>query len=148
MLILASISKVCCCSQCPFLLVISLQRLNFSKTTKGICGCPGLFTLRKPVVKMLTRVVATVAQASSQLSLHLSTKRGLSSAPGTVRISEQKVKVGKQEINFVRSSIEGENQEKTLVCLPGALGETSNPLAPSEPPSQCNLNSYFRIGVH
>ena len=39
-----------------------------------------------------------------------------------VKISEQKVKVGKYEINYVQSSLEGVNQEKTLVCLPGALG--------------------------
>lgn len=60
-----------------------------------------------------------MSQAISQLLL----KRALSSVNVTVKITEQKVKVGKIEINYVRSSIEGGKQEKTLVCLPGALGE-------------------------
>lgn len=55
---------------------------------------------------------------------HLVSKRALSS--GSVRISEQKIKVGKIEINYVKSAVEGVKQDKTLVCLPGALGKKTN----------------------
>lgn len=41
---------------------------------------------------------------------------------GGVRVTEQKAKVGGVEINYVASSIEGGKPTKTLVCLPGALG--------------------------
>lgn len=46
-----------------------------------------------------------------------------SSAAAVVKVSEQKVKVGSYEINYVQSSVEGCNPKETLFCLPGALGE-------------------------
>jgi valacyclovir hydrolase len=39
-----------------------------------------------------------------------------------VKITEQKVKVGNYDINYVRSRLGDEKAEKTLVMLPGALG--------------------------
>lgn len=51
--------------------------------------------------------------------------RAFSSRSHGITISEQKVKVGSHEINYVKSLVEGENPTKTLVCLPGALGETA-----------------------
>lgn len=59
---------------------------------------------------------------------HLMSKRAFSNALRTVKVSEQKVKVGKIEINYVRSALEGESQKKTLVCLPGALGDKMSSL--------------------
>ena len=47
--------------------------------------------------------------------------RALSS--GVVCVKEQKVQVGQHKINYVESSIDGNEQHKVLVCLPGALGE-------------------------
>lgn len=46
-------------------------------------------------------------------------QRGFSSS---VKIAEHKVKVGNHEINYVHSSLEGANQNKNLICVPGALG--------------------------
>ena len=40
-----------------------------------------------------------------------------------VEITEQKVKIGDFDINYVRSSIDGGNPSKTLVCIPGAMGK-------------------------
>ena len=40
----------------------------------------------------------------------------------TVRTTEQKIKVGDININYVRSVIDGGNHSKTLLCLPGAMG--------------------------
>lgn len=49
--------------------------------------------------------------------------RNFSIKATTVKITEQKVKVGNYDINYVKSSFEGENPKKTLICLPGALGK-------------------------
>lgn len=43
-----------------------------------------------------------------------------------VKITEKKVKIGNLEINYVRSSIEGGNPSKVLVCMPGAMGNLKN----------------------
>ena len=53
----------------------------------------------------------------------LAFNRAFSGKALSVKISEQKVKVGNYEINYVKSFLEGENPQKTLICLPGALGE-------------------------
>jgi hypothetical protein len=50
------------------------------------------------------------------------TLRAFSAKSQNVRVTEQKVKVGKYDINYAKSSIEGETPSKTLICLPGALG--------------------------
>lgn len=47
----------------------------------------------------------------------------LSTATGGVKVSEQKVKVGRYQINYVKSFVPGTNPKNTLICLPGALGE-------------------------
>ncbi|CAG9810770.1 unnamed protein product [Chironomus riparius] len=46
----------------------------------------------------------------------------LLSSMSNVKISEQKVKVGNYQINYVVSKCEGEKTDKTLIMLPGALG--------------------------
>lgn len=64
------------------------------------------------------------ANMQSRLVASLPTAlRAYSTSTDQVKITEQKVKVGKYEINYVRSTIESGNQKKTLVCLPGALGK-------------------------
>jgi hypothetical protein len=40
-----------------------------------------------------------------------------------VSINEQKIKVGKYDVNFVESSIQGKSPKNVLICLPGALGK-------------------------
>ena len=40
-----------------------------------------------------------------------------------VKITEQKAKVGNLQINYVVSKCEDQQTEKTLIMLPGALGE-------------------------
>jgi hypothetical protein len=40
-----------------------------------------------------------------------------------VAATEQKVKVGDLNINYVRSALGGGNPTKTLLMLPGAMGE-------------------------
>lgn len=49
--------------------------------------------------------------------------RAFGSSQAAVKISEQKVTVGDVEINYVKSSLEGAEPKKTVVCLPGALGK-------------------------
>lgn len=49
--------------------------------------------------------------------------KSFSTKASTVKVSEQKVRVGSFDINYVKSSIEGEKPKKTLICLPGALGK-------------------------
>lgn len=48
--------------------------------------------------------------------------KAFSSGSDIVTITEQKVKVGSLEINYVKSYVEGSNPSRTIVCLPGALG--------------------------
>lgn len=67
-----------------------------------------------------------------------------SSAASGVKVSEQKVRVGRSEINYVNSSIEGRNPQKTLLLLPGALGENTELIKVKFMP---NIQA-FRIGVH
>lgn len=66
-----------------------------------------LTTLRKPLARLAAPLAA----------------RSYSGATASVEIHEQKVKVGKIDINYVSSSVKGANPTKTVVCLPGALGE-------------------------
>lgn len=49
--------------------------------------------------------------------------RAFGSSQAAVKITEQKVTVGKVDINYVKSSLEGADPKKTVVCLPGALGK-------------------------
>lgn len=41
----------------------------------------------------------------------------------SVKIKEDKIKVGNYQINYALSKIDGNQTEKTLIMLPGALGE-------------------------
>lgn len=50
----------------------------------------------------------------------------LLSSISNVKISEQKIKVGNYQINYVVSKCEGQKTDKTLIMLPGALGEVLN----------------------
>jgi hypothetical protein len=45
------------------------------------------------------------------------------SSTSNIKISEQKVKVGNLQINYVVSKCEDQKTDKTLIMLPGALGE-------------------------
>ncbi|CRL07615.1 CLUMA_CG020580, isoform A [Clunio marinus] len=57
-------------------------------------------------------------------------KRTLSSVSGNVKIVEQKVRVGGYDINYVGSSIDSGITNKTIVCLPGALGSAFTDFKP------------------
>lgn len=48
--------------------------------------------------------------------------RAFSSA-SIVKVNEQKVTVGTWSINYVESALKNSNKSKSLICLPGALGE-------------------------
>lgn len=48
------------------------------------------------------------------------------SSSSDVIINEQKIKVGKYNVNYVQSSIQGKSPKKVLICLPGALGKFDN----------------------
>lgn len=48
------------------------------------------------------------------------------SSSSVVQISEQKIRVGNFDINYVKSSVQGGNPQNTLICLPGALGKAAS----------------------
>lgn len=45
------------------------------------------------------------------------------SSASNVKVNELKVTVGAWSINYVESALENGNPSRSLICLPGALGE-------------------------
>lgn len=104
-------------------------------TTCASLNLKTLFQLRKNVCKIADNAIFVAEQfvlSKFQLCLQFAGEmfktlrtinfvaaRAFSSG---VRVTEQKIKVGNVEINYVASSIDGVKTTKTLVCLPGALG--------------------------
>lgn len=60
----------------------------------------------------------------------LKLKSRLLSTISQIKISEQKVKVGKFDINFALSKSNNEIEKKTLLMLPGALGSAKTDFLP------------------
>lgn len=63
------------------------------------------------LIKTQSRLVASALAA-----------RAYSSA-SIVKVNEQKVTVGTCSINYVQAALENSNPSRSLICLPGALGE-------------------------